>query len=300
MEIIIEFPQYIYDIVDCIKLIVIVFVVYFIFVTCLLPLIKAVLSIISKNLKKNKLDINEFDDFDKIKQEEYEKEQLENEWEFIEEVYNQKYPNNKEKVQSKINSIKLMDNFEPEKTELVDGSQVRKILEHDQSFDVNLFKKWASNIFEYIQLGNSNELKLIKSSISEVLYDKRVLQLQSFEKDGLEIKRDALLVKDVKIYDYYSSNGNEMLKVYIKADLKEYIINSKTKKVLRGNKRRAFEKQYILTFKKIDIEENIGFLSNCPNCGGNIAENEFGRCKYCGSLINPIRYNWFLEKFELI
>ena len=300
MKIEISFPEYITDIVDCIKLIVIVFVIYFLFVNCILPVIKALISFISKHIQKNKLNISEFENFDKIKQEELEREQLENEWEFIEDVYNQKYPNDPQKVKEKINSIKIMDNFEPEKTELVDGTQVRKILEKNQNFDVNLFKKWSSNIFEYIQLGNVEELKLIKSSMSDVLYDKRILQLQSFEKDGLEIKRDSLLVKDVKIYDYYSSGNEEKIKIYIKADLKEYIINKNNKKVLRGNKKKIVEKQYILTFKKIDINEAIGFINNCPNCGGSIIDNEFGRCKYCGSLINPIRYNWFLEKIELV
>lgn len=299
-RIIINFPEYIYEIVDCIKLIVIVFIVYFLCVTCIIPLVKEIISGISKLIKKKKLNINEFDDFEKIKQEEFEKEQLENEWEFIEDVYNQKYKNDKEKVKKQMNSIKIMDNFELEDNEIVDGVQIKKVLEKNQSFDIDLFKKWASNIFEYIQLGNINELKLIKGSLSEVLYDKRILQLQRFEKDNLEIKREELLVNDVKIYDYYSGNGKEEIKVYIKANLEEYIINSKNQKIVRGNKRKASEKQYILTFQKIDAEENEGFTGKCSNCGGNISENEFCRCKYCGSLVNPIRYNWCLIKFELI
>lgn len=300
MRIEIVIPEYIQDIVDCIKLIVIVFVAFFIFRFFILPLAKIIISKLSKHLDNDSLNINEFDDFDKIKQEEYEKEQLENEWEFIEEVYNNKYPNDKEKVKKKLNSIKIMDSFEPEKRELVDGSKIRRILEVDNTFDVNLFKKWASNIFEYIQLGNEKELKLIKASISDVLYDKRVLQLSNFEKDGLELKRDSLIVKDVKIYDYSCNSNQEIIKVYIKAGLKEYILNKKTQNIVRGNKKVTHEKQYLLTFKKIDMDEKIGFISNCPNCGGNITDNEFCRCKYCGSLINPIRYNWFLEKFELI
>lgn len=286
----------IYNVFYCIRLIVIALIIYFIFATCIIPLVKAV----AKILRKKKLKISEFDDFEKIKQEEFEREQLENEWEFIEEVYTKKYKNNKEKIRKHVNSIKIIDGLDVDENEVIDGAKVQKILETNQSFDVDLFKKWASNIFEYIQLGNISELKLIKSSLSEVLFDKRVLQIRKFEKDNLEIIREDLLVKDVKIYDYYYGNGREEIKVYIKADLKEYIINKKNQRVIRGNRKWISEKQYVLTFQKIETDELEGFIGNCSNCGGTIAENEFCRCKYCGSLVNPIRYNWSLINFESI
>ena len=300
MKIVINMPDYFYDLVACIKFIVIAFAVYFLFIMCILPLIKHIILKARKNSNKKKLNINEFDDYDRIKLEEFKQQQLENEWEFIEEVYAKKYPNNLKKIETHVNSIKIMDEFEPEKIGFVDGSEINELLEENQDFDVNLFKKWASNIFEYVQLANLEEMKLIKNSISDLLYDKRILQLQNFERDNLELKRDTLLVKDVKIYDYYSGLDGEKIKVYIKADLKEYIINKKNKKVLKGSSKKILEKQYILTFKDLETNEKNGFIHNCPNCGGNVIENEFGRCKYCGSLINPIRYNWLLEKFELV
>lgn len=56
-----------------------------------------------------------------------------------------------------------------------------------------------------------------------------------------------------------------------------------------------------MTFhKKNDHLEQEGFLGSCPNCGAPISQIEFGKCKYCGTVVVPIRYNWVLVKFETI
>ena len=90
------------------------------------------------------------------------------------------------------------------------------------------------------------------------------------------------------------------IKVFIKARLKEYIINKGTQEIIKGNARRANERGFILTFQKKDMEQQVGFVTNCPSCGASIADTEFGRCQYCDSLVNPIRYNWTLIKYEVL
>ena len=55
-----------------------------------------------------------------------------------------------------------------------------------------------------------------------------------------------------------------------------------------------------MTFQKKDSDEQEGFINNCQSCGATIADTEFGKCQYCGSLVNPIRYNWKLVKYELL
>lgn len=297
-KLIIEFPEYIYDIVNCIKFLVIAFIVYFLCVTCVIPIIKEIISALSKLIRKQKFKFNDFEDYNQVKQNESEREQLENEWEFIEESYSQKY--NKKKVKNKMKSIKLIDTFEASENEIKDGISVKKLLEENNDFDMNLFKKWGSNLFEYIQLGNVEEIKLIKNSMSEVLFDKKIIQLQNFERDNIDLKRDDLLIEDVKLIDYSSGSGKSLIKMYIKTRLKEYIINKKNNRVIRGNKRVLTDRNYILTFQKINSDEVEGFIGNCSKCGGLVSENEFCRCTYCGNLVNPIRYNWILVKMELL
>ena len=175
-----------------------------------------------------------------------------------------------------------------------------KYLEEDNSFDAELFKKWSRNIFTYLQVGNEKDLKQIKSSIADEFFDRRIKLLRDFERDNLELKREDLLIEELKIFDYSKWMDKSQIKVYIKARLKEYIINKETQEKIRGNSRKTNERGFILTFQKKDADKQVGFVKNCPSCGASIANTEFGTCQYCGNLVNPIRYNWTLIKYEVL
>ena len=228
--------------------------------------------------KKKKLKFNEYEDFDKIEQQRIENEQLENELEITQKSYS----------------------IEDENEKIIEGVQISSILEDDDSFDAELFKKWSKNIFLYLQLGKEQDLKQIKHSISDEFFDRKIQLMRDFEKDNIELKREDLLIEEIKIFDYSKWLDKAQIKIYIKARLKEYIINKETQKVLRGDSRKSSERGFILTFQKKDSNKQVGFVNNCPSCGATIADTEFGTCQYCGNLVNPIRYNWTLIKYEVI
>lgn len=256
------------------KYIVIIIVIYFIWKKIINPIIEEK---VEEYKRKQKLQFNEFSNIEKIEQQQEENEQLENEWEATKKSYS---TSNKE--------------------EILEGVPIASILEDDNAFDAELFKKWSRNIFLYLQNGKEEELKQIKPSMSEDFFDRKIQMLRSFEKDNIELKREDLLIEEIKILDYAKWMDKAQIKIYIKARLKEYIINKTTQKVLRGNYKKASERGFIMTFQKKDGEQQVGFVRNCQSCGATIAETEFGRCQYCGSLVNPIRYNWTLIKYEVI
>lgn len=70
------------------------------------------------------------------------------------------------------------------------------------------------------------------------------------------------------------------------------------KSILRGNKHKFNNKKVLMTFVKKKSEEQEGIIQNCPNCGTALSQVELGKCRYCGTIILPIRYNWTLTKFE--
>jgi len=284
---------------EIIKSIVMLIIIYFVLTKCIIPIIKKQ---VQKYKRKTRLKFNEFEDIEKIRQEEIENEQLKNEWETIEKAYNEKYNFfNRDKAKKHLRAIKFMDTFESDdEQEIPEGVPIARALEDDNTFDAELFKKWSNNIFEYIQIGTEKELEQIKTSLDEPLYDRKIKQMHNFQKDNIELKREDLLIEDTKIIDYGRWNDKAHIKIYIKAMLKEYIINKKTLKVLRGSKKKINERSFIMTFEKRESEKQVGFVRNCQNCGATVSETEFGRCSYCGSLVNPIRYNWTLIKYETI
>lgn len=284
---------------EIIKSIVLIITIYFLLTKCIIPISK---KLGQKYKRKRKLKFNEFEDIEKIMQEELESEQLKNEWETIEKAYKEKYNFlNRDKAKKHLKSIKFMDTFESDdEQEIPEGTPIARALEDDNAFDAELFKKWSNNIFEYIQIGTQKNLEQIKSSLDEPLYDRKIKQMHNFKKDNIELKREDLLIEETKIIDYARWNDKAHIKIYIKARLKEYIINKNTQKLLRGSKKKINQRNFILTFQKRESEKQVGFVRNCQNCGATVSDTEFGKCTYCGSLVNPIRFNWTLIKYEII
>lgn len=275
METVISFLQMLLDVIEYIKehmgLIIAIVIIGYIWKKVISPHIK-------EYKRRRKLSFNEYDELHKIEQDFAENEQLENEL-----------------------NITQKKQFEDDsEDEILESLPISRIEQEDNSFDAELFKKWSKNIFLYLQLGNAKDLKQIKHSVEDQLIERRIELLSDFERDNLELKREKLLVKEIKILDYAKWMDKSQIKVYIRARLKEYIIHKETQKILRGNKRKVYEKNFIMTFQKIDSNEQEGFINNCQSCGATIADTEFGKCQYCGSLVNPIRYNWKLIKYEVL
>lgn len=266
------FFEYFEEAKEYIGIILVIIVLAFIWVKFIHPHVK-------KYIKKKNFTFNEYEDLDKIEQNYSENEQLKNELQLTQKNF---FINSEDENNAKENV------------------SISRILGDDNNFDAELFKKWSKNIFLYLQLGDEKDLELIKHSVEENLLNRKLQLLKDFNRDNIELRREDLLIEELKIYDYSKWLDKAEIKVYIKAKLREYIINKNTQKVLKGTRKKLSERNYILTFEKQDSIEQVGFISNCPNCGAAIADTEFGKCQYCGSLINPIRYNWKLIKYVVL
>ena len=108
------------------------------------------------------------------------------------------------------------------------------------------------------------------------------------------------MIVNCKLLDYGKRLGQEEIQIYIDAKMKEYIIRKSDNVVIKGNKEKYFSKGIIMTFIKKNDTSIEGLIHNCPNCGAQICQTDFGNCRYCQTLIFPIRYNWTLVKFETV
>lgn len=274
--------------------------------------IRYIIKKIKKRATTGGINFNEFDDIDKIKQqEEKEREQMKNELEVLNRVATRTFfetggsvlsflhaKRDVEQAREDIKNFELLDSVEVEGKKIYEGVSIKAIKENCKNFDAELFKKWSREIFLCVKSGTEEDLKVVKNFITEGMYDKLLYQMQQFEKDGLDYVTEDLLIEKIKIADYGRWDSKEEIKVFIKAKMREYIVQKSTNRVLRGSRRKAVTKKFIMTFLKKDIQEQEGFITNCPNCGAGTTQTEFGKCTYCGTLIFPIRYNWTLIKFE--
>lgn len=286
--------------------------IFFIAVFASIPYIKK--HLYKKKLSKREIKFDEFDDVEKVlQQEEHEKEQLLTDWEILNRVteeanrraaaidtYEARKQAEREIEQAKkdIKNFRLLDSVEIEEDKIYEGSTVTAIKENGNNFDTELFKKWCKEIFKCIKSGTEEELKAVKYFMTEEMYDRLIFQTKQFEKDGLEFVTEGLMIMDCKLLEYGNWLEKEEIKVLVKAKMKEYIIQKSTNKILRGNNKNFYEKEIVMTFLKRNAEDKEGFMSNCPNCGAETTQTTLGRCRYCDTLVFPIRYNWTLIRFE--
>ena len=268
----------------------------------------------NNKINKNEIKFDEFDDIEKVlQQEEHEKEQMLTDLEILKQV---SYEANKrasaidtpeayeqarkEIAQAKedIKNFRFLDSVEIEEDKICEGPALVALKENENDFDTELFKKWCTEIFKGIKSGTEEELKAVKNFITEEMYNRLINQTKQFEQDGLEFVTESLTILDCKFLDYSNWLEKEEIKISIKAKMKEYILQKSTNKILRGNNKKFYEKEILMTFLKHNSEETNGFMTNCPNCGGQTTQTELGKCKYCNTLVFPIRYNWTLTKFE--
>lgn len=283
-------------------------------VTAIVTIILFIPRIIKKyKIKKTqeKFIFNEFEDVGNIKQKDDNSiEQLNNELKVLNEiaydVYKDKGNNIFDVAREQRKAVRDMHNFEfLDSVEVNDenneeGVHVNKIKEKVNEFEAELFKMWSVQIFKCIKLGKKEELEIVKEFITDQMYERLIYQKKNFEKDGLEFITEDLIIKDVTIADYAEAMDKEEIKICIEANMKEYILDKNTQRVIRGSNKKTYEKKNIMTFLKQNIISKEGFVTNCPNCGAESAQVEFGRCRYCDTLVFPIRYNWTLIKFETI
>ena len=275
------------------------------------------LRIIHLKLKaRKKINFDEFEDISKIKErDQKEKEDILHETMVLDKVYTETYMNSdkyagstilahldaldaKEKAKQDLEDFKMLDQVEVEKEGVYEQVPISALREAGNTMEIELFKKWARGIFGCIKIGTEEQLSVVKDFMTEDLYSKFFMQAKAFENDGVTFVTEDIIINSCDIYDYGRSLDKEEIKVLIDANMKEYIIKNSDHKIIRGNNKKYNNKKVLMTFLKRESEEPEGLENNCPNCGTAVNQTELGKCRYCGTIILPIRYNWTLTKFE--
>lgn len=297
---------------------------FFVIFIIILAIINKIIEAIKNRRDKKRINFDEFDDIEKIKNERIKNiKEIEYESHIMNNAFNTSYMNsitntmlekngeeitNLDRLNARNEAIQHMEDVDEalykNKTHnvreeiITEGSEKVELKENGYNIDVELFKKWSIQIFKCIKIGTEEQLNIVKNFISSALYSKLDRQKKMFERDGLEFITEDLIVEKCSLLDYSRSMSKEEIKILVVASMKEYILQKSTNDIIRGDYNRSYQKQIVMTFLKKNIAEEEGFIHNCPNCGAEVSQTELGKCRYCGTLIYPIRYNWTLTKFE--
>lgn len=224
------------------------------------------------------------------------------------------------KSKGKINSIKDMTNINKVKDVLNDlksmsdsltdsvktdtknvAEEVRKL---DPAFSENKFLTWSKDVFVKIQSAWSvRDWKIIRPFESNELFEQHNAQLNEYINNNKINVIEKINVESAELMNYRVDGDNEILEVYLRAVMRDYVINATTKEVIEGNPNTDWNMKYKLTFARkngVKTKEGKSNMSttNCPNCGAPTEITSAGQCEYCGSVITTGEHDWVLSGLE--
>lgn len=167
------------------------------------------------------------------------------------------------------------------------------------NFNKDKFLSEAFEIYKGVQIAWSNfDYDTLRKLTTDEMYNMYKMQL-----DTLSIKNEKNIMKDfnksfIGITDISEVNGVLTVKVRLNVSQKDYVVNSTTNQVTRGNANMSFNVAYDLTFVN-NVNKEV--LKNCPNCGAPISNIGSQKCEYCNAdLVGNSTDNWVLAKKETV
>ena len=134
----------------------------------------------------------------------------------------------------------------------------------------------------------------IRELCTDELYNSYISQLDVLKiKNGKNIMSD-FVVNGTKIIDVSETDGNVSVTVFMNVSFYDYVINTSTNEVTRGNSNIKITNNYVMTFVRSQSVKDGKIV--CPNCG---AANEIvtsGKCEYCGSTLVANANDFVLSK----
>lgn len=139
----------------------------------------------------------------------------------------------------------------------------------------------------YIEIQNAwmnFDYDKLKELCTDELYNMYLSQLNILKYDNRQnIMNDFSLLRS-KIISYIDVNNSNLIRVYMKITLRDYIIDIKTGDVVDGNKHKCIVNNYYMEF----IKNNNFDQKKCPGCGASLTDVSKGKCPYCRYIITNV------------
>ena len=152
------------------------------------------------------------------------------------------------------------------------------------------------NIFVEVQNAWMNfDYDKLSSLCSDELYNSYKSDLEVLKlKHGQNIM-NTFELKDIKIATIGEYNNIFSAVVFLHVTFYDYVIDTTTNKVIRGNKNKKMDNFYRLKFIKV-----INRIEKCPSCGSDIKDINTNKCEYCGNPIINNNYKYVLSEKNIM
>lgn len=180
------------------------------------------------------------------------------------------------------------------------------IKEIDPLFSTNKFLAWTEEVFITLQHAwTARDWSKIRPFEKEELYRQHEMQLQEYINLGTINVMERINVNQTYLHKYVRDEEYEYLTVLLAARMNDYIIDEKTRQVVKGDPNREFFTDYLMTFmrkKGVLTDPATSNLStkSCPHCGAPVAITSAGKCEYCDFIVTTGEHDWVLSDLDSV
>ncbi len=138
------------------------------------------------------------------------------------------------------------------------------------------------------------KLEDIKELVTDELYTMWSSQLDTLELKGEQNIMGSFELEAAYLTDASLQNGNLTITTEYLIKTYDYIVDSKTKRLVRGNKSQRMRIHYKMKFRV--ALDHMNTIDKCPSCGNPIEHNTSSICPFCRSQLFVEPKNWVLTE----
>ena len=174
----------------------------------------------------------------------------------------------------------------------------------DPLFNKEVFLSWARTLFIKLQEAwAARDWETIRTFESVELFEQHKKQLQGYIDNHQINVMERIAVLGVELESFTQNGDKDILTCILRSRMNDYIIDDRTRQLIKGEKNKDIYGTYKLTFvRKTGVKTQAGTAevnkTNCPNCGAPTEITSSGRCEYCGSVITTGEHDWVLTGLE--
>ena len=159
------------------------------------------------------------------------------------------------------------------------------------------FKNKINKHFIDVQLSWMNfDYDALRKLCTDELYNQYKTLLEALKLKNEQNIMSDFKVNQISVYNIKTENNITEISVYLDIMFKDYVINTNTKKVVRGSRNIYFNNSYELTY----VVSNQDKLIKCPTCGAEVEVISSNVCPYCKNTIVQTSNEIVLSKKKII
>lgn len=212
--------------------------------------------------------------------------------------------NKKEKVRVPIKPV-VVDRVETRIKDYTEEIE-RGLQLTDENFNANKFLGWVEEVFMSIQVAwMERDWEKVRPFEDDNLFHKHQMQLQDYKDKHIINIMERININQSLLYEYKTDKEYEHMKVYMQVRMNDYVIDERTREVVKGDEDREYHMKYILTFTRkfgvmTDSQKSNMSTHKCPNCGAPLSMTISGKCEYCSVIITTGEHDWVLSDLDSI